>query len=80
MAIKANLDLVKVREIIERRYERSLNCFLGEMIIVHPNEEPIVKLILSRHTRNVRENEKVHVGGAYMTSIPEYLRSAVIEW
>jgi hypothetical protein len=80
MAIKANVDLEKAHDILTTRYDTKQNCFLGEMIVVHPNTPPLMKVILSRHALTVRENERVELGGAFLQSVPEWLMDAVIEW
>lgn len=79
MAIKANIDLSKAKEIIDRRYHHQ-NCWLGDTVIVHPDEDPLNKMILSRHCMDVRENDKVVKGGAFMMNVPQWLLNAVIEW
>ena len=80
MGIKANIKLDTAREILERRWDNQLNCFLGDTIVVHPDEEPLLQMILSRHALNVRHNEKIEIGGAFLETVPEWLMGAVIEW
>ena len=80
MAIKGNVDLTKAVEIINRRYNGGITCFLGDTVVIHPNEEPINHLLLTRHAMNVRVNEKVAVGSAFFEVMPEWLVPAVIDW
>lgn len=77
MAIRTNVDLATAVEIINARYDANLNCYLGEIVIIHPDEEPVTHLMLTRHAMNVRVNEKVELGGAFMEVIPQWLVPAV---
>lgn len=80
MPIKANIDLEKANDIITQRVDNGLSCSLGDTVVVNSQEEPLLQMILSRHAVNVRVNDRISVGGAYMTVVPEWLTDAVIEW
>jgi len=80
MAIKANIDLSKAHDILTQRYDLNMNNSLGDTVIIHPDEEPLLQMILSRHAMNVRVNEKIEKGCMFMEVVPEWLVEAVIEW
>jgi hypothetical protein len=80
MTIKANIDLSKAEKIFNRRYTMQQPCSLRCDVIVHSDEEPMYVVLLNRHAVNVRTNDKIKKGRAFMNVVPEWLLDAHIKW
>ena len=80
MAIKGNVDLTKAHDILTKRYDMGAPNDLGDTVIINPDEEPLIQMILSRHAMNVRINEKIEKGQMFMQVVPAWLVDAVIKW
>ena len=79
MAIRANLKLDKVFEIIKKRHDAKIPSGLGQLVIVHPDTDPEHFARLQRHAVQVTVNDIIEEGCAYINPVPEYLLGAIIE-
>jgi len=78
MAIKANIDLEKLREIINQHNAAGASLYI-DSVVINPDEDRLTQVMLGRHCREVRINEIIPVGSLWTSTVPMAIIEAVID-